>query len=267
MSALRGRDSPHAVPPNTQTVTDSHLQVQRDAGVVTIEFSHREKKNAITKGMYAGMADALHDAAVDDDVCVAIVQGQPDLFTAGNDLRDFLAPDESGDRPVLRFLRALATFPKPLVAAVGGPAIGIGTTLLMHCDFVLATADARFHLPFVPLGLCPEAGSSLLLPQMAGHRLAARLLMLGDPFDAVVARDAGIVTTIVDADSLLAEARALANRLVRLPQDAVRTTKGLLRRSVGRSPLEAIEDEYPEFVRLLASDEARQIMRAFLSKA
>lgn len=247
-------------------MTDPHLLVHHDGGVVTIEFSHREKKNAITTGMYAAMADALRDAAADEAVGVALVQGQPDLFTSGNDLRDFLAPAESGERPAHRFLRTIATFPKPIVAAVGGPAIGIGTTLLMHCDFVLAATDARFHLPFVPLGLCPEAGSSLLLPQMAGHRLAARLLLLGDPFDAVTARDAGIVTAIVAGASLLEEARTLATRLARLPQDAVRTTKRLLKLPLGRTPTEAIEDEYPEFVRLLGSDEARAIMRAFLAR-
>lgn len=260
------RDTPHARTPNDHTVTDPHILVQRDSGVVTVEFSRREKKNAITNGMYAALADALHEAAVGDDVCVVLLQGQPDLFTSGNDLRDFLAPPDTGDRPVHRFLRTIVSFPKPIVAAVGGPAIGIGTTMLMHCDFVLATNDARFHLPFVPLGLCPEAGSSLLLPQMAGHRLAARLLMLGDPFDAVVAREAGIVTSIVDPALLLDEARALANRLARLPQDALRTTKALLNRSLGRSALEAIEDELPEFARLLGTEEARGIMRAFLSR-
>lgn len=247
-------------------MTDPHLLVHRDGGVVTIEFSHREKKNAITTGMYAAMADTLRDAAADDAVCVVLVQGQPDLFSSGNDLRDFLAPPDSGERPAHRLLRTIASFPKPIVAAVGGPAIGIGTTLLMHCDFVVAATDARFHLPFVPLGLCPEAGSSLLLPQMAGHRLAARLLLLGDPFDAATARDAGIVTTIVEGASLLDEARTLATRLARLPQDAVRTTKRLLQLPLGRTPIEAIEEEYPEFVRLLGSDEARAIMRAFLAR-
>lgn len=249
-----------------QTVTDPHLLVHRNGGVVTLEFSHREKKNAITTGMYAAMADALVDAEADDAACVVLIQGQPDLFTSGNDLRDFLAPPDAAERPAHRFLRAIATFPKPIVAAVGGPAIGIGTTMLMHCDFVVATTEARFHLPFVPLGLCPEAGSSLLLPQLAGHRLAARLLLLGEPFDAGLAREAGIVTTIVDAESLLDEARALAARLARLPQDAVRTTKRLLRLPLGRTPLEAIKQEYPEFVRLLGTEEARSIMRAFLSR-
>ncbi len=248
-------------------MTDPHLLVQRDAGILTIEFQRREKKNAITAGMYGALAGALSDAAQDDDVAVALLHGQPDLFTAGNDLGEFLSPPTSGDRPAHRFLQAIASFPKPIVAAVGGPAIGVGTTLLMHCDFVLAAAGARFQLPFVRLGLCPEAGSSLLLPQVAGHRLAAQLLILGDPFDAAVAREAGIVTSIVDEASLLTDARALAERLARLPRDAVRTTKSLLRRSLGRSALEAIEDEYPEFVRLLASDESRTIIRAFLAKA
>ena len=138
--------------------------------------------------------------------------------------------------------------------------------MLMHCDFVLAATESRFQLPFVPLGLCPEAGSSLLLPQLAGHRLAAQLLLLGDSFDAEVAKEAGIVTTIVESESLLAESRALADRLARLPRDAMRTTKALLRRPLGGTPLEAIEAEYPEFVRLLATDEARAIMGAFLNR-
>jgi enoyl-CoA hydratase/carnithine racemase len=247
-------------------VTDPHLLVQRDAGVVTLEFYRREKKNAITLGMYAALADTLADAASDDAVAVALLQGQADLFTSGNDVRDFLTPPDASDRPAHRFLRTIGTFPKPIVAAVGGPAIGIGTTMLMHCDFVLAATESRFQLPFVPLGLCPEAGSSLLLPQLAGHRLAAQLLLLGNPFDAEVAREAGIVTTIVGSESLLAEARTLADRLARLPRDAMRTTKALLRRPLGRTPLEAIEEEYPEFVRLLATDEARAIMGAFLAR-
>lgn len=247
-------------------MTDPHVLISRLNGVLSLELSRRDKRNAITTGMYAALAHALEGAADDGDVSVVLLHGQGDLFTAGNDLADFLNPPAREVRAAHRYLHAIATFPKPIVAAVGGPAIGIGTTMLMHCDFVIAAAGARFQLPFVKLGLCPEAGSSMLLPQMAGHRVAAELMLLGEAFDAAKAKEAGIVSTIVVEEELLAYARALAERLAQQPRDAMVATKALLKRSLGRTALEAIEEEYPQFERLLASDTARAIFRAFLER-
>ena len=247
-------------------MSSPHVLVTLADGTCTIELSRREKKNAITTAMYRAMSDALDAAAHDATVRAVLLCGQPDLFTAGNDLGDFLEGHAREEAQGARFLHAISAFPKPLVAAVGGLAIGIGTTMLMHCDLVVASDEARFQLPFVPLGLCPEAGSSLLLPQLAGHRLAAELLLLGDPFDAATAQRAGIVNHVVPGSALLEHARGLAQRLARQPGDALRTTKALLRRPLGRSVREAIEEEYPHFERLLQSDEARAAFRAFLSR-
>ncbi len=247
-------------------MTTPHVLVTSADGISTIELARREKKNAITTAMYAAMGDAFEHAARDHTVRAILLRGQPDLFTAGNDLGDFLHATARDEVPAHRFLRAISTCPKPVVAAVGGLAIGIGTTMLLHCDLVIAAAGTRFQLPFVPLGLCPEAASSLLLPLMAGPRLAAELLLLGDPFEAEVAHRAGIVNQVVEETALLDVAAALAGRLARQPADALITTKALLKRPPGRSVPEAMAEEFPHFERLLQSDEARAIFRAFLEK-
>lgn len=251
--------------PNTGTVSPHIVSTTADA-VCSIELQRRDKKNAITTAMYAAMADALEAAAEDQAVAAVLLHGQADLFTAGNDLADFLSPAARETRAALRFLHTLAGFPKPIVAAVGGAAIGIGTTLLLHCDFVVAGQGARFQLPFVKLGLCPEGGSSALLPQLAGHRLAAELLLLGEPFGPDVAREARIVNRVVPDEELLPTATALARQLAQMPRDAMQTSKALLKRSPGRTGLEAIDDEYPHFARLTQSQEARSIFRAFLER-
>lgn len=247
-------------------MTSPHVLTSAADGVVTIELSRREKKNAITTAMYRGMSDALDAAAGDPEVRAVLLRGQADLFTAGNDLGDFLNGTAREEAQGHRFLVTISSFSKPIVAAVGGLAIGIGTTMLMHCDLVIAAAETRFQLPFVNLGLCPEAGSSMLLPQMAGHRLAAELMLLGDYFDARTAQHAGIVNHVVSADTLLDVATRLAERLARQPAGALATTKTLLKRPMGRSVREAIEEEYPHFERLLQSDEARTIFRAFVER-
>lgn len=247
-------------------VTDPHVLTTCDDGVLTIELSRREKKNALTTGMYHGMADALEAARRDGEVRAVYLRGQEDLFTAGNDLGDFLRADARAERAAPRFLHEVAGFPKPVVAAVGGTAIGVGTTMLMHCDLVVASDDARFQLPFVNLGLCPEAGSSLLLPQLAGPRLAAELLLLGDFFDAATALRAGIVNRVVPATDVLSLGLDLARRLARQPAEALVTTKALLRRPSQRAVRDAIDEELPHFERLLQSDEARAIFRAFLER-
>jgi len=244
----------------------SHVLTTKADGIYTIELSRRDKKNAITTAMYRAMSDALADAASDAASRVVLLRGQEDLFTAGNDLGDFLHGAAREEAQGHRFLTTISTFPKPIVAAVGGIAIGIGTTMLMHCDLVVAAEGTRFQLPFVKLGLCPEAGSSMLLPQMAGHRLAAELLLLGDYFDAATAQRAGIVNHVVPADTVIAHAHSLAQRLAQQPAEALATTKMLLKRPLGRSVADAIEEEYPHFERLLQSDEARAIFRAFMER-
>ncbi len=244
----------------------THVVTTLSDRVLAIELLRREKKNAITTEMYAALAEAFEEAAEAPGVAAVLLHGQSDLFTAGNDLADFLSPAARETRSAIRFLHAIASFPKPVVAAVGGPAIGIGTTMLFHCDLVVAGEGTRFQLPFVKLGLCPEGGSSALLPQMAGHRLAAELLLLGEPFDAHKGREAGFVNMVVADSSILETARALALKLAQQPADAMRTSKALLKRSPGRTSLEAIEDEYPHFERLMQSQEARDIFRAFLQR-
>ena len=182
-------------------MTDAILS-NREGGILTLTFNRLDKKNAITRAMYTTLAEALEVATADDTVRVVVIQGDPTCFTAGNDLLDFLSnpPDMTPGAepaPVVRFLDILRDFPKPLIAAVAGPAVGIGTTLLLHCDLVYAADNAAFSLPFVNLGLCPEAGSSLLLPQLVGYQRAAEKLLFGEPFSAEDALDMGLVNRVL----------------------------------------------------------------------
>ena len=177
----------------------SDILVHTEAGVMTLTFNRVDKKNSITSAMYAALADALAQAEQDGAVRAVLIQGDATIFSAGNDIGDFLQrrrrPTE--ESPVFRFLRAIATFPKPIVAAVCGPAVGIGTTMLFHCDLVYAGDNAAFSMPFVNLGLCPEAASSLLVPQMFGYHRAAEALLLGEPFMAEAALEVGLVNRVV----------------------------------------------------------------------
>ena len=177
----------------------SHPNILVDSkdGVVTIEISRREKKNAITSDMYRAMSAALSRARDDSHARVVVLRGQEDMFTAGNDLADFLQRKVGDPSAAIPFLHLIAGFEKPIVAAVAGNAVGIGTTMLLHCDLVYAADNTRFQLPFVNLALCPEGGSSLLLPRVAGYQRAAELLMLGEPFDATTAREAGFVNRVL----------------------------------------------------------------------
>ena len=234
--------------------------------VAEIVFARPDKRNAITVAMYAAMAEALEAAEANPAVRVVLFRGSGGAFTAGNDLKDFLAqPPDAPDRPVFRFLRALAGARKVLVAAVEGPAIGIGTTMLLHCDFVLSAADARFQLPFVNLGLVPEAASSLLLPRLAGYQRAAELLLLGDPFDAATAQRIGLVGRVLPASDLLAAARDLAGRLAAKAPEALRAAKALLK-SGSTSVTERIAEEAAVFARQLHSPELKEAVAAFFDK-
>ena len=235
--------------------------------VLCIEIARPEKKNALTQEMYAAMADALAAADGDAKVRVVLIHGARDCFTAGNDLKDFLnRPPHSETSPTTRFLRGIANFGKPLLAAVNGAAVGIGTTMLLHCDLVYAAPAARFQMPFVPLGLVPEAGSSFLLPYIAGYQRAAELLLLGAPFGADKAREAGFVTEIVPEAELFERARAAALAVAALPPSAVRATKALMRSRYIKRVTEAMDEEGKVFSERLGSPEAREAMTAFFEK-
>lgn len=240
-------------------------------GVLTLTLARLEKKNAFTQAMYAELADALHAAAQDEAVRVAVIQGHESVFSAGNDIEDFqraaMQPaGDDADRPVFRFLRALASFPKPLLAAVCGPAVGIGTTLLLHCDLVYAGDNAAFSMPFVNLGLCPEAGSSLLLPRLMGHQRASEALLLGEPFFAEAALEVGLVNRIVPPGEANACAQAQAAKLAAKPSRSLRETKRLLKAAQQEQVLARIDEEARIFGQLLQAPAAREAFAAFLEK-
>jgi enoyl-CoA hydratase/carnithine racemase len=243
-----------------------HIVTETKDRVFRIEIARADKKNALTLDMYAALADALAAAAADPAVRVALVHGTRDCFTAGNDLKDFLdRPPHTEDAPTWWFLRALPRFGKPLVAAVNGAAVGIGTTMLLHCDFVYAAPGARFQMPFVPLGLVPEAGSSFLFPFVAGYQRAAELL-LGQPFTVDKAYEAGFVTQIVPEAELFERARGGALAVAALPPAAVRATRALMRMHTRKRVKEAMDEEGKVFTERLASPEAREAMTAFFEK-
>jgi len=235
--------------------------------VMSIVFDRPDKKNAITAAMYQSIADALGAAAGSRDVRAVLLRGNAECFTAGNDLEDFLKnPPHAEDTPVFRFLQALTTFEKPLLAAPCGVAVGVGVTMLLHCDLVYAGDNARLSLPFVQLGLCPEAASSLLLPALAGHQRATEKLLLGEPFGADEARELRLVNRVLPAAEAIGFAHAQAARIAALPPQAVRTTKRLLRQA-WRDPIaQQMNAENAAFRQLLTSPEAREAFTAFLEK-
>jgi enoyl-CoA hydratase/carnithine racemase len=237
-----------------------------DGPVMNIRINRPDKKNAITVAMYAAMADAFEAAASDPAIRVVTISGEGELFTAGNDLRDFQQSRAGGpDMPVFRFLRAIASFPKVVVAAVAGQAIGIGTTMLLHCDLVIAAPDAVFSMPFVDLALVPEAASSLLLPRLIGRQCAAKHLILGDPFDAETALRYGLVTEICTRDELQGRLARVAGRIAAKPPEAVAITKRLLTRTDG-SVADRMAEEGQLFEQRLQSGEAAEAFRAFFEK-
>ena len=241
-------------------------------GILTIEFNRIERKNAITAVMYQAMADALVAAETDAEVRAILIAGKPEIFTAGNDLDDFtknsrpLADQAPEQRPVFQFMRALAGSSKPVVAAVSGAAIGIGTTLLMHCDLVYAADTAKFSMPFAQLGLCPEFASSLLLPQLAGYPRAAEKLLLGEPFLAQEALEMGLVSKVLPAAELRAFAQGQAAKLVALPAASIRATKALMKRTRSGPVTEAMAAENQLFGAMLLAPEAKEAFTAFFEK-
>lgn len=237
-------------------------------GILTIEFNRPEKKNAITAAMYQMMADAIKDAEADASVRAILITGKQEIFTAGNDLEDFLknASAEVGDRPVAQFMRALSGCGKPVVAAVAGAAVGIGTTMLMHCDLVYAGDNAKFSMPFTQLGLCPEFASSMLFPQLVGYQRAAEKLMLGEAFGAHEAYDMGLVSKVVPVAELAEFAHAQAAKLVALPASSLRTTKGLLKGAQAEAIQARMLEENKHFGEMLGSKEAKEAFTAFFEK-
>lgn len=238
----------------------------RDRGLL-IQMNRPSKKNALTLSMYLAMVDAIKRAEEDPAIRAILIAGTDDCFTAGNDLVDFMQqPPTGADSPVFQFLRALVSARKPVVAAVSGVAVGIGTTMLLHCDLVYASPNARFQLPFVDLGLVPEAGSSLILPRLKGHRRAAELLLLGETIDATTAHEWGIVNAVVPAGDLMDTAWGAVRSLAAKPPEAVRLSKSLMRRGDAEAVEEAIRAESGLFIERLRSPEAREAIAAFLER-
>lgn len=242
------------------------ILASRADGICELRFNRPEKRNAITHEMYRALAAHLHAALADEAVRAVLLSGAGASFSAGNDLNDFLTgPEFTSAHPVMDVLRTLATFEKPLVAAVHGTTVGIGVTMLLHCDLVVAAQGTQLLMPFVALGLVPEAGSSLLLPRLVGPQRAAGLLLLGEPLDAARAEELGLVNRVVEADKVLDEARALAQRLAQQPVEALRATKRLLRGDAA-DLLARIEAEAQVFGARLKSAEFRAQVRAVLAR-
>ncbi|MBA3526935.1 MAG: enoyl-CoA hydratase [Pseudomonadota bacterium] len=241
--------------------------IERANGVLAITLARPDRRNAITVAMYAALAEAVESAATDGDVRLITIRGEGQDFTAGNDLADFLtALPRDEEIPVMRLLRALALNPKPLIAAVHGNAVGIGTTLLLHCDLVIAEESARFSMPFVDLGLVPEAASSLLIPQLAGRRRAASWLLLGDSFGAAEALEFGLVSHIVADGSAQDTLAEVVQRLLAKPKEALQLTQDLLRRGNSGEIVERIELESGYFAERLESAEVKAAILAFFER-
>ena len=238
-----------------------------EAGVCTITLNRVDRKNSITAAMYGVMADALVQAQADASVRAVVIQGHATVFSAGNDIGDFLnTPPKGPDAPVYRFMRTISSFPKPLVAAVCGPAVGIGTTMLFHCDLVYAGDNAAFSMPFVNLGLCPELASSLLVPQMLGYHRAAEALMLGEPFMAEAALEVGLVNRIVPPLEANGVAQTQARKLAAKPLTALLETKRLMKMGQAALVAQQISDEGASFGRMLGEPAAREAFGAFMEK-
>lgn len=234
-------------------------------GVLTLSFNRPAKMNAITREMYGALATGLNEAAGDFSVRAVIITSEGDHFTAGNDIKDFMEnPPTSDDTEVAKFLGSLLNFPKPLLAAVKGNAVGVGTTMLLHCDVVLASPSANFSMPFTSLGLVPEAGSSYLFPLLVGYQRAARIFMTGETFGAAEAKEMGLVSTI--SDDVLVETKKIANQIAQQPPQAIINTKALLKASKHDAVEAVMKAEFQLFSMALQSEEAMMAFMNFMSK-
>jgi enoyl-CoA hydratase/carnithine racemase len=236
-------------------------------GVATIEIARPEKKNALTLAMYRAMADAITAATTDPQVRALLITGQPGIFTSGNDIEDFMQrPADGMESPAFLFMKALLACDKPVIAAVTGAAIGVGTTMLLHCDFVYVSDEARLAMPFTSLGLVPEFASSLVVPQLMGNVRAAEKILLGDPFSGTEAVECGIANAVLPAAEVVPHARRIAERFNALPPGAVQESKKLLRRARAQAALETLAVEGEVFARRLRSPEAQEAFSAFFQK-
>ncbi|MFZ3161206.1 MAG: enoyl-CoA hydratase [Rhodoferax sp.] len=243
------------------------LLIDTADGVATLTIHRVAKKNSFTTAMYAGMAEVLEQAQADASVRVLVIQGHETIFSAGNDIADFLqAPPTTLEAPVFRFMRAISGFSKPIVAAVCGPAVGIGTTMLFHCDLVYAGDNAAFSMPFVNLGVCPEAASSLLAPQRMGYGRAAEALLLGEPFLAEAALEMGLISRIVPPAEVNALARRQAQKLAAKPLTSLLATKRLMKQGQASLVAQRMAEEGTLFGRMLAEPPAQEAFSAFLEK-
>lgn len=246
---------------------DKNIKYSVDDRVFVIQIHRPEKKNALLPGMYRALADGLKQADDDDAINTIVIRGVDDCFTSGNDVNGFVGDSSAtGERPSVYFMHALHETGKPLIAAVSGLAIGIGTTMLFHCDLVYASENCFLQLPFTRLGVCPEAGSSFLLPRQVGYLRAAELMLLGDRFSASKACEYGIVNEVLSQHQYMDYALAKAHELATLPSEAVQASKRLMKRPIENVIPAAIESELQEFSRLLQTSEAQAIMQAFLNK-
>jgi enoyl-CoA hydratase/carnithine racemase len=241
-----------------------HIITELTDGILRIEIRRPEKKNAFSMEMYRAMADVIERSDRESTIRVVLLHGQPGVFSAGNEMESFSAM--TADSPIVRFMHRLSEARKPVIAAVDGVAIGIGTTLLFHCDLVYASRRARFHLPFVKLGLCPEFGSSVILPRLAGHQRAAELLYFGEPFGAEVARELGLANAVVDEEALLSHATERAQVLAAQPPASLQLTKRMLKQAPPQSIRQIIDDEIKSFVACIGTAEAQEAFGAFREK-
>jgi enoyl-CoA hydratase/carnithine racemase len=239
-----------------------------DGTICCLEITRRNKKNALDYQMYVTLTEYLQIADQDPKITVIYLHGQEDMFTSGNDLKELalLTTDDKYRVAPFEFLNTIAALNKPLVAAVGGDAVGIGSTALLHCDFAVASSNARFMMPFINLGACPEGASSLLLPISAGQKLANEILLLGDFFDAEKALRAGMINEICKPEDLLKRGFEICQRLAAKPQDALRTSKSLIKGNFEEEVQRILEVEYNEFIRLLGTPAAIEIVSAFIEK-
>jgi enoyl-CoA hydratase/carnithine racemase len=243
------------------------IAVNIDNGVLALGFNRPDKRNAITGEMYAELADQLNAAVDNDEVGAVLIYGEGDDFTAGNDINDFLNnPPTVDNAPVWRFLIAIREFPKPLVASITGRAVGIGTTLLLHCDYVIAGKGTKLSMPFVNLGLVPEAASSYLLPLIMGHQRASELLLLGDVFSAEKAREYGLVNEVVSDEESPVRGGEVAKQLADQPRNAIRQAKRLIKSAHSQAVAQTMVEEGKLFQEALVSDEARDAFMNFISK-
>ena len=249
------------------SIQGNDILIHAESGIMTITLNRVDKKNSITTAMYATMADALTQAETSNAVRVVVFQGHETVFSAGNDIGDFLnGPPATEASPVYRFLHTISAFSKPVLAAVCGPAVGIGTTMLFHCDLVYAGDNAAFSMPFVNLGLCPEAASSLLAPQMMGYHRAAEALLLGEPFMAEAALEVGLVNRILPPLEANNYAQAVAKKLATKPTSSLVETKRLMKKGLAAFVKEQMSDEGVSFARMLLEPAAKEAFGAFLEK-